>query len=85
MGKSGKGGTRKTGRGKRKVAKSRFMSYAGIFGASEIRRVGRKQTRELRLERRAAARWCRKCGLRGFRGRRQLLRHVKRCQVVIAK
>lgn len=45
---------RKLGRGVRKVAKSRFGSYAALFAASRERKLQRQISREARLARRAA-------------------------------
>jgi hypothetical protein len=51
-----KGGkkNRKHGRGTRKVSKSRFVSYAGLFQASKERKRLRGISRLARLARRAA-------------------------------
>lgn len=43
---------RKHGRGVRKVEKSRFKSYAGLFAVSRERKLQRMKTREARLARR---------------------------------
>jgi NADH pyrophosphatase NudC (nudix superfamily) len=77
--KMGKGGTRKHGRGKRKAERSRFHSFAGIIGESEVRKGLRKIARAARLKARREARVCQKCGVKGFSDRRELKRHAKRC------
>lgn len=75
----GKGGTRKHGRGGRKAAKSRFGSFAGIIGASEVRKAQRKDSRHRRLKALREARFCDKCSQRGFSDRRSMRRHMLRC------
>jgi hypothetical protein len=78
----GRGGTRKHGRGGRKAAKSRWGSFAGIIGHSEMLKAARGERRRKRLKARRDERKCAKCGEFGFIDRRSLVRHVKRCGVV---
>jgi hypothetical protein len=80
----GKGGTRKHGRGGRKAAKSKFGSFAGIIGASEVRKSVRKERRGVRLKHLREARVCTKgCGRKGFSDRRALIRHERKCDGVV--
>jgi hypothetical protein len=68
---------RKVGKGKHKVASSRFVTYAGIMAHSEKKRLLRQITRERRLDRRALKRECNICHRSAFRDRRALKRHRK--------